>query len=56
MLLVKRFLVALCILGLLVLMVFLTRDSVHQALADLTGEEDLQTQLRGLGYLALGAI
>ncbi|HEX7588925.1 MAG TPA: cellulase family glycosylhydrolase, partial [Anaerolineae bacterium] len=53
---VKRFLVGLGIAGLLALMVFLARDSVRQVLSDWTGEEDLETQLRGFGYLALAAI
>lgn len=41
----------LCAVGLI-----LARDSVHQQLADWTGEEDWQFQLKGLGYLALSAV
>jgi len=50
--LVKRLAVALVVI-LLALGLFLVRDSLHQLLADWTGEEDFQYQLRGLGYLAL---
>ncbi len=49
----RRLLVALSVIGLLALAAFLTRDATHQLLADWTGEEDFQYQLRGLGYLAL---
>jgi polysaccharide biosynthesis protein PslG len=53
---VKRLVAGLCLIGLLVLFAFLARDSVRQVLSDWTGEEDLETQFRGLGYLALAAI
>lgn len=52
---VKKFLIAAGIPVLLVLFVFLARDPLHQLLADWTGEEDPQFQLKGLGYLVLGA-
>jgi hypothetical protein len=52
---VKRFYVALAIVILLAVGAFLARDTVHQLLADWTGEEDLQYQIRGLGYLAVSA-
>ncbi|MDE3089329.1 MAG: cellulase family glycosylhydrolase [Chloroflexota bacterium] len=51
----NRFRIALSAIAILALAIFLTRDSLHQLLADWTGEEDLQFQLRGLGYLALSA-
>ncbi len=52
---VKNFAVTASLLVFLVLFVFLARDPLHQLLADWTGEEDLQFQLKGLGYLVLGA-
>ena len=51
----KRLYVALAIVVLLAAGAFLARDSLHQLLADWTGEEDLQYQIRGLGYLAVSA-
>ena len=50
-----RFYAALGLLVALAAILFLNRDSVHQRLADWTGEEDFQYQLKGLGYLALAA-
>ncbi len=50
---VTRFKIAASILALLALALVLSRDSLHQTLADWTGEEDLQYQIKGLGYLAL---
>ncbi|MCL4489695.1 MAG: cellulase family glycosylhydrolase [Chloroflexi bacterium] len=51
-----RLRVAAVAIALLLLGLFLSRDSLHQALADWTGEEDWQMQLKGVGYLALGAL
>ncbi len=36
--------------------IILSRNSLHQLLSDWTGEEDLEWQLKGLGYLALSAV
>lgn len=52
----KRILIALGIIAALVFAATLSRDSLHQILADWTGEEDFQYQLRGLGYLAISAL
>ncbi len=41
---------------LLALAACLARESIHQTLADWTGEEEWEHQLKGLGYLALGAL
>jgi hypothetical protein len=41
---------------LLALGVFLTRDSIHQTLADWTGEEELEWQLKGLYYLGVSLL
>jgi len=57
----RRFFIALAIVILLALAVFLARDSlpgrefITPLLADWTGEEDFEYQLKGLGYLALSA-
>lgn len=52
---VTRLKIIAAILALLALALFLTRDAMHQQLADWTGEEDFQYQLKGLGYLVLAA-
>jgi len=52
----KRIAIVLGILAVLALAAFFARDSLHQILSDWTGEEDLQYQLKGLGFLALGAV
>ena len=53
----KRLLVVIpLILLLLALGVFLARDSISQPLADWTGEEDTEWQIKGLYYLAVSAI
>jgi hypothetical protein len=44
------------ILLLLALGAFLARDSISQSLADWTGEEETEWQIKGLYYLALAAI
>jgi len=51
----NRLLIAISALLLVAIAATLARDAVHQQLADLTGEEDFQFQLKGLGYLALAA-
>ncbi len=51
-----RVFVFLGIFGLLLFSVILSRDSLRQLLADWTGEEDLEYQLKGIGYLALAAV
>jgi polysaccharide biosynthesis protein PslG len=51
-----KILIALALVLLLALAVFLSRDSLHQLIADWTGEEDTEWQLKGLGYLALSMI
>jgi hypothetical protein len=52
----KRLLIVLGVVILLVFATFLSRNSISQLLSDWTGEEDLQYQLKGVGFLALGAI
>ena len=52
----KRLLSILLILLLLALGAFLARDSISQALADWTGEEDPEWQIKGLYYLAIALI
>lgn len=49
----KRILPILSILLLIAFGSFLSRDSFHSLLSDLTGEEDLEWQVRGLGYLVV---
>lgn len=49
----RRLLIALGIVLLLAFAALLARDSLQQLLADWTGEEEFQYQLKGLGYLAL---
>lgn len=49
----KRALLVLAIVLLLAFGVFLARDSIHALLVDWTGEEDLEWQFKGLGYLGL---
>ncbi len=57
MLAMKRLFVgALLALVLLALVALLARDSIRQSLADWTGEEDLEWQVKGLSYLALSAL
>lgn len=55
---VKRFLLALGIVCLLAFaaLVVLSPTSLHQILSDWTGEEDLDWQIKGLGYLALAMV
>jgi hypothetical protein len=54
---VKRaFLTIFIVLILIAVGLFLARGAIHQTLADWTGEEDFEWQLRGLGYLALSLI
>jgi len=51
---VKRFLFAILLLAiLLALTALIARDSIQQTLSDWTGEEELEFQLRALGYLAV---
>jgi hypothetical protein len=52
----RRLIIALAVALVLALATFLTRDALRQTLADWTGEEDFEYQLKGLGYLALSAI
>ncbi|MBI5301956.1 MAG: cellulase family glycosylhydrolase [Chloroflexi bacterium] len=54
MIVVKRFFsIAIGAALTLVLVVFLARDSINQTLADWTGEEEIEYQLKALGYLAV---
>ncbi len=50
---VTRLYITLGIIAALAAILFLNRDSIHQQLADWTGEEDFQYQIKGLGYRAL---
>lgn len=50
-----RLYITLGVLAGLAAFIFLNREPIHQTLADWTGEEDLQYQLKGIGYLALSA-
>jgi hypothetical protein len=51
---VKRFLFAILLLAiLLALTALIARDSIQQTLSDWTGEEELEFQLRALGYFAV---
>ena len=50
----KRFWLAILVIAiLLALGAFLARDSINQTLADWTGEEEFEFQLKALGYLAV---
>lgn len=52
----KRLGILLLVLLLAALGVFLSRDSIQQTLADWTGEEDLEWQIKGLYYLGVSLL
>ncbi len=52
----RLILISLTVLVLLALGVFLARDSIHQTLADWTGEEDPEWQIKGLYYLGMALL